>query len=87
MLPNLSLPPVLCCFGTYPIQAARLRPEENVFQSPISATRAVVPIGPTPGISASRRLASQARYKVRMLLSMDAISATRRWLSFPATAS
>src|SRR3981189_900382 len=58
MLPSLSLPPVVCCFGTNPIQAARLRPEENVFQSPISATNAVAPIGPMPGISASRRLAS-----------------------------
>src|SRR5258708_39845188 len=38
--------------GTNPIQAARLRPEENVFQSPISATNAVAPIGPIPGISA-----------------------------------
>jgi hypothetical protein len=27
MLPSLSLPPVVCCFGTNPIQAARLRPE------------------------------------------------------------
>jgi hypothetical protein len=33
MLPSLSLPPVLCCFGTSPIQAARLRPEEKVFVS------------------------------------------------------
>jgi hypothetical protein len=30
MLPSLSLPPVLCCFGTNPIQAARLRPDEKV---------------------------------------------------------
>src|ERR1700681_1783106 len=69
MLPSLSLPPVVCCFGTNPIQAARLRPDENVFQSPISATSAVAPIGPMPGISASRRLASHARCKVMMLLS------------------
>src|SRR5665213_2921733 len=26
ILPSLSLPPVVCCFGTNPIQAARLRP-------------------------------------------------------------
>jgi hypothetical protein len=32
MLPSLSLPPVVCCFGTNPIQAARLRPDENAFQ-------------------------------------------------------
>src|SRR5246127_4704854 len=29
MLPSLSLPPVVCCFGTNPIQAARLRPDPN----------------------------------------------------------
>src|SRR5271170_1722199 len=61
MLPSLSLPPVVCCFGTNPIQAARLRPDENAFQSPISATRAVATIGPMPGISSSRRLASHER--------------------------
>lgn len=38
MLPSLSLPPVLSCFGTNPIQAARLRPYEKAFQSPTSAT-------------------------------------------------
>jgi hypothetical protein len=31
--------------GTSPIQAARLRPDENTFQSPTSATRAVATIG------------------------------------------
>src|SRR5262249_6979745 len=30
--PSLSLPPVECCLGTKPIHAARLRPDENVFQ-------------------------------------------------------
>ena len=39
-----------------PIQAARLRPERNVPQWPISATSAVAAIGPMPGISSSRRL-------------------------------
>ena len=29
ILPSLSLPPVLCCLGTSPIQAARLRPDEG----------------------------------------------------------
>src|ERR1035437_4450614 len=72
--PSLSLPPVVCCFGTNPIQAARLRSDEKVFQSPISATRAVAPTGPMPGISASRRLASQPRCRAVMLSSMDAIS-------------
>jgi hypothetical protein len=47
--------------GTSPIHAARLRPDPNAFQSPISATRAVATIGPIPGISSSRRLASHDR--------------------------
>src|SRR5262249_3360722 len=38
---------VECCLGTNPIHAARLRPDENVFQSPTSATSAVATIGPT----------------------------------------
>src|SRR6266446_10009012 len=66
MPPSRSLPPVVCCFGTNPIQAARLRPDPNAFQSPISATKAVATIGP-PGISSSRRLASQERCQARML--------------------
>src|SRR5262244_1384249 len=49
ILPSLSLPPVECCLGTKPIHAARLRPDENTFQSPTSATNAVAMIGPTPG--------------------------------------
>ena len=36
ILPSRSFPPVECCLGTKPIQAARLRPDENVFQSPTS---------------------------------------------------
>ncbi len=66
MLPSLSLPPVDCCFGTSPIHAARLRPDPNAFQSPISATRAVATIGPMPGISSSRRLASHERCQARI---------------------
>src|SRR5262249_24674055 len=61
ILPSRSLPPVECCLGTKPIHAARLRPDENVFQSPTSATSAVATIGPTPGISSNRRLCSHER--------------------------
>ena len=46
ILPRRSLPPVECCLGTSPIQAAKLRPDENSFQSPTSATRAVATSGP-----------------------------------------
>src|SRR5262249_48700146 len=44
ILPSLSLPPVECCLGTKPIHAARLRPDENTFQSPTSATSAVTTV-------------------------------------------
>ena len=73
--PSRSLPPVECCLGTSPIQAARLRPDENAFQSPTSATRAVATIGPTPGISSSRRLSSHDRCQAWMGFSMAPISA------------
>ena len=39
ILPSLSLPPVVYCLGTSPIQAARLRPDPNAFQSPIGNQR------------------------------------------------
>ncbi len=73
--PSRSLPPVECCLGTRPIQAARLRPDENTFQSPTSATRALATIGPTPGISSSRRLSSLDRCQAWMRFSMVPISA------------
>src|SRR5712664_1749160 len=75
ILPSLSLPPVECCLGTKPIHAARLRPDENVFQSPPSAISAVATIGPTPGISSSRRLSSLERCQAWMRLSMATVSA------------
>src|SRR3954452_15910951 len=76
--PSRSLPPVECCLGTSPIQAARLRPDENSFQSPTSATRAVATIGPTPGfppvadflhtIGARRECASRSLQSLLRLL-------------------
>src|SRR5262245_44755549 len=74
ILPSLSLPPVECCRGTKPIHAARLRPDENTFQSPTSATSAVATIGPTPGISSSRRLSSLERCQAWIRFSMAKIS-------------
>jgi hypothetical protein len=75
ILPSLSLPPVECCLGTNPIHAARLRPDENILQSPTSATSAVATIGPTPGISSSRRLSSLERCQAGIRFSMATISA------------
>jgi len=73
--PRRSLPPVECCLGTSPIQAAKLRPDENAFQSPTSATRAVATIGPMPGISSSRWLSSHERCQAWIRYSMTPISA------------
>src|SRR3989454_8771512 len=73
ILPTRSLPPVECCLGTKPIHAARLRPDVNSFQSPTSATSAVATIGPTPGISSSRRLSSHERCQAWMRFSMAPI--------------
>ena len=63
------------CRGTKPIHAARLRPDENVLQSPTSASSAVASIGPTPGISSSRRLSSHERCQAWIRASMATISA------------
>jgi hypothetical protein len=75
ILPRRSLPPVECCLGTSPIQAARLRPDENSFQSPTSETTAVATMGPTPGICSSRRLSSLERWQAWMRFSIAPISA------------
>jgi hypothetical protein len=68
---SLPLPPVDCCSGTSPIHAARLRPDRNAFQSPISATRAVATIGPMPGIASNHRFASDDRCRATILRSID----------------
>ncbi len=66
--------------GTNPIQAARLRPEENVFQSPISATNAVAPIGPIPGISAKAPARLTPAVKGHdVLVDGSAVAASHRW--------
>src|SRR5262245_10631202 len=76
---------VIRCLDRFGAQAAldrwqgtaRLRPERNASQSPISATRAVATIGPTPGISSSRRLSSHDRCQAWTRLSMEEISVLR----------
>src|SRR5271170_644751 len=61
ILPSRSLPPLEFCLGTRPIQAEKSLPDRNIFGSATLATRAVANVGPTPGISSSRRLASLDR--------------------------
>ena len=73
--PSRSLPAVECCLGTSPIQAAKLRPDENAFQSPTSAIKAVATIRQMPGISSSRRLSLHDRCQAWICFAMVVISA------------
>jgi hypothetical protein len=54
-------PPLERCFGTSPIQAEKSRPDRKLLGTATLATRAVASIGPIPGISSSRLLASLDR--------------------------
>src|SRR5713101_5173540 len=58
--PSLILPAVEWSFGVKPIQAANWRPDRNSSGSGVFIVSNTAPIGPTPGILASRRLHSSA---------------------------
>ena len=47
--PSLVLPPVECCLGMRPSQAAKFRPPEKAFKSGAKAMIAPAVTGPTPG--------------------------------------
>jgi hypothetical protein len=72
---DLARPPrqLECCFGTSPIQAEKPRPDRKAFGSATLATRAVASIGPTPGIAASRLLASCDRCHAMIIRSNSRI--------------
>src|SRR6202051_1858119 len=70
ILPSLVLPAVEWSLGVSPSQAAKCRPEENAPGSGVFITSAVAPIGPTPGICASRRLQALARCQAISLASI-----------------
>src|SRR3954451_16129474 len=72
--PSRSLPPLDRCCGTRPSHAANWRAERNSLALPTLATTAVAVIRPTPGISASRRLAAQEVCQARSFFSIEAIS-------------
>jgi len=55
------LPPLECCRGTNPSQAASWRAFLKLFASPIVATKALAVSGPMPGICASFLLAAFSR--------------------------
>jgi len=48
--PNRSLPPLECCLGTRPSQAAKSRPRRKVTAAGAKGTSAVAMTGPTPGM-------------------------------------
>jgi len=52
--PRRSFPPLECCRGTRPSQAAKSRPRRKVLAAGASAASAVAITGPTPGIVISR---------------------------------
>jgi hypothetical protein len=53
-----SFPPLECCLGVRPSQAAKCRPEPKRWSSDTAATTAVAITGPKPGTSTRRRHAS-----------------------------
>ncbi len=52
--PSFCLPPVECCSGVRPAQAAKSRPLRNASAGGANAAGAVAVIGPTPGMVVSR---------------------------------
>jgi len=58
--PSLCFPPVECCNGVSPSQAAKSRPRLNVSAGGASAAMAVAITGPTPGMLMRRRATSSS---------------------------
>ena len=81
---SVCFPPVECCLGTRPCQAATCRPSSKHFTSPTVATKALAVIGAIPGISSSFRLASLSRCHVLISRSN---SSTCRSISFKCSPS
>ena len=52
--PSLCFPPVVCCDGTSPSQAAKSRPRLKVAIGGAKASIAIAVIGPMPGIVCKR---------------------------------
>src|SRR5215469_14013179 len=73
---KVGLPPLECCRGTRPIQAASSRPLLKLLTSEMEATKALAVIGPMPGIFASLRLGS-----LRSCQSTICSSSSRAWRS------
>ena len=65
ILPSLSFPPVVCCRGTRPTQAAKSRPLWKVCIGGAKACSAIAVIGPTPGMVKRRDASSSWRVVAR----------------------
>jgi hypothetical protein len=70
--PSRSLPPLECCLGVRPTQAAKSRPFENVSISDAKVVIAAALIGPNPGIVVSRRAVSSVVTRLRSSASRPA---------------
>ena len=55
VLPRSGLPPVECCRGTSPSQAAKSRPRRKTAIGGAKVPIAIAVIGPTPGMVCKRR--------------------------------
>ena len=56
VLPRSGLPPVECCRGTSPSQAAKSRPRLKTAIGGAKVSIAIAVIGPTPGMVCRRRI-------------------------------
>jgi hypothetical protein len=56
--PSTCFPPLECCFGTKPSQAAKSRPFRNVVMVGAKASIAIAVTGPNPGMDISRAVLS-----------------------------
>ena len=81
--PRRCLPPVECCLGVSPSQAAKSRARRNVSGGGASVASAVAISGPMPGIVISRRAVSSSRARRAISASSVAIRSSR-WRS-PST--
>ena len=78
-IPNIrTLPPVPICPGVRPSPATNSQPDLNAAGPPIAATKAVAPSKPTPGVSATLRLAALSRCHSLRQHSIPRTSSSRR---------
>jgi len=75
---NQFLPPLLCCLGVNPNQAAISRPRLNCLPSPTAQRMAVAMTGPMPGIPCKRLAVGSALAWAWIFLSTSATRLSNR---------